>query len=212
MQSQNHKGQYPLPVSQDAIRLAARLRASSTESEKIILFTGAMAREGVSTLATQVALALAQIDRGAVLLLDTNLRTPSLHTTFQVQQIPGLVDLIEHKATLEDAIHPTDLPTLSLLPVGNAHGDPLRLFPTVECATLMQTLREWFRFIIVDASPLLQYVDTTLLVPYTDGVIVAIAAGERRQAEVLEVKRVLDGLKASVIGVVLCERTRRKSR
>jgi Mrp family chromosome partitioning ATPase len=71
----------------------------------------------------------------------------------------------------------------------------------------MQRLRKEFRFVIVDASPLLQFVDTTLIVPYIDGVVVTVAAGAHRRSEVLEVKHQLERLKTTILGVVLCEKT-----
>jgi len=212
MGAQNEQGRYPWPLSEDAIRLAATIKASCAEANQIILFTGVAAREGVSTVAAQVALALAQMDQGPVLLLDANLRTPSGHATFQVQQVPGLSELIEQKTTLHEAIHPLQHSALSVLSSGSADGDALALFPTPGCSALMQTLHKEFHFVIVDSSPLLQFADTTLLVPYADGVVVTVAAGMHRRSEILEVKRLLDSLKANVIGVVLYDKTEHLSR
>ena len=211
MGAQNDKGRYSLPISEDAVRLAARLKASFTDSDKMILFTGAVEREGVSTVAAQVAIALAQMDLGPVLLLDANLHAPSLHASFKVEQIPGLSDLIEKKAILEEAIHSTQFSLLSILPVGSTTVNSLSLFSSAGCSLLMEALRERFRFVIIDSSPILKFVDTTLLTSRFDGVVIAIAAGERRQSEVFEVKRILDGLRANIIGIVLCEKTSRNS-
>jgi Mrp family chromosome partitioning ATPase len=146
-----------------------------------------------------------------VLLLDANLRTPSVHTIFQVQQIPGLSDLIEQRATLDEAIHSLQHSGLSILPIGATGEDALALFPAPSCSALIQVLRKEFRFVIVDSPPLLQFVDTTLLIPYADGVVVTVAAGVHRRSEIVEVGDQLDRLKANSIGIVLCEKTGRLS-
>lgn len=203
------QGKRSFQVSEDAIRLAARLKAALQESDKVLLFTGAGAGEGTSTVAAQVALAFAQMDVGSVLFLDANLHAPSAHTTFQVPQFPGFTDLIEEQATLDDAIHPTELGRLYVLPVGSSVVNALALFPAVECAALLRTLAQRFRLIVIDSAPVLQRADTTLLVTYTDGVVLVIAAGERRHAEVLEIQRLLEGVKARLLGVVLTDKTGR---
>jgi hypothetical protein len=73
----------------------------------------------------------------------------------------------------------------------------------------MQELRKEFRFVIMDSSPLLLSVDTTLLVPYADSIVVTVAAGVHRLPEIMEVKRHLDSQKASGVRIVLCEKTGR---
>jgi capsular exopolysaccharide synthesis family protein len=203
------QGKRSFQISEDAIRLAARLKAALRESDKVLLFTGAVAGEGTSTVAMQVAFAFAQMDVGAVLLLDANLHAPSAHTTFQVPQSPGFTDLIEQQATPDHAIHPTEMSRLYVLPVGSTVVNALALFSALECTALLRTLAQRFRLIVIDSAPVLQSADTTLLVPHTDGVVLVIAAGERRHAEVLEIQRLLEGVKARLLGVVLSDRSGR---
>ena len=68
----------------------------------------------------------------------------------------------------------------------------------------MDSLRERFALILIDSAPMLLYPDSTLLAPRTDGVVLVLSAGSRRKAEVLEMKRSLEGLKVPIIGTVLC--------
>lgn len=206
MSTKEERSLYPWILTEDAIRLAATLKASNTEAHKIILFTGVATQEGVSTVAAQVALALAQMSQGSVLLLDANLRSPSVHVIFEVPQVPGLSDVIEQKMPFHEAIHPSRHSQLSILPSGAGENNALALFPTPECSALLQQLRQEFCFVIVDSSPLLSFVDTTLFIPYTDGIVITAAAGSHRRAEILEVKLLLDRLKANVLGVILCKK------
>ena len=212
MGNQNEKGHYTPPLSEDAVRLAATFKASRAATSNIILFTGIAALEGVSTVAAQVALALAQVESRPVLLVDANLRSPSVHATFHIQRGPGLVEVIEQSTSLTKGIHLLQGSALSILPVGAVSKEALEVFPAPECAVLMERLREEFCFVIVDSSPLLQFIDTTLLVPYADSVVMVIAAGARRQPEIVEARRQLARLKAKTVGLVLCEKPGRRFR
>ena len=193
-------------VSDAAIRLAAKLRASFSPGHKVIVFTSAVSGEGVTETAGQVAHALTQMEQGPILLLDANLRFPSLHSKFKIHQIPGLSDLISKQAKLEETVFPTDVAGLSLLPAGVAAEDSLALLSSAEWPSLLQVLRERFQFVIVDSASVLQFADIALIAPRADGVVIVMAAGERSRQELLQTKRMLDGLKANLLGVVLSEK------
>lgn len=206
MSTQEERRLYPWPLTEDAIRLAATLKVSCKETPKILLFTGVAAQEGVSTIVAQVALALAQMNQGPVLLLDANLRTPSTHAIFNVQQIPGLSDVLKQRVTAAEAIHPSRHPQLSILPSGAGGEEASILFSNTECSTLLQKLRQEFRFVIVDSSSPLAFVDTTLFIPHVDDVVITLAAGAHRRQELIEVKRLLDRLRANILGLILCKK------
>jgi capsular exopolysaccharide synthesis family protein len=196
-------------VSEDAFRLAAQLRAVLCESDKTLLCTGAGSHDGTSTIAAQIALAFAHMGMGSVLLLDANLRAPSVHTMMQVPQSPGFTDLVEKRATLDDVVQATPVHGFYVLPVGSAVRDALALFPSAACTAVLHLLAQRFRLVIIDTAPVLQHVDTTMFMAHTDGVVLVVAAGVRRQGELLEIKRLLDAVKARLLGVVLSDKTGR---
>ena len=199
-----------LRLSEDGLRLGARLRASLTDSDRTLLFTGTAEGDGVTTVATRVACALSRMNEGEILLVDGNLRRPRLHEIFDAMPVPGLFDVLAGTATLDAAVRPTEIASLSYLPAGNTEPDPASLLTSTGFAKLMLELRGLFRFIIVDSSPLLQFADTALIAPHTDGVVVVVAAGRRHRGAVREVTQVVGGLRAKLIGVVLFERTKRR--
>lgn len=201
---------WPLRVPEDAVRLAARLRVACTTPEKVILFTGAATGDGVSTIVSRIGIALAQMEQGPVLLVEANVRAPSLHVTFEVTPVPGLSDVIAKKASVDEAIHATEVPGLFVLPVGEAVADPVALLTPAGYSGVMRTLRGKFPLVLVDSPPILESVEATLIAPHVDGVVIVIAAGKRRRAEVREIKRVLDGLRIQIIGVVLSSRSSRR--
>jgi capsular exopolysaccharide synthesis family protein len=178
-----------------------------TESDKTLLFTGAAGGDGVTTVATEVGRALAQMSEGGILLVDANLRRPYLHCIFDVARVPGLSDLIAGKADIQSAVHVSGIASISCLPAGTAVDDPVSLLTSTGYSDLMQKLLGLFRFIIFDSSPILQFADTAVIAPRTDGVVVVAAAGRRRRSEVREVKDVLQGLRVNLIGVVLSKKS-----
>jgi capsular exopolysaccharide synthesis family protein len=192
-------------VSDEAIRLAAKLRAAFSRSHHVLQFTGVGAQEGVSHVTSQVACALAQIDQSPVLLLDANLRSPAVHQAFGTALQPGLSDLLDNRAALADVIHATAVPGLSVLPAGG-QSDSVQLFSSAAWSELVQTMRERFRFVLMDSAPILQFADSTLLAPRADGVVIVVAAGQRHRAELLEARQLLERLKATVVGVVLARK------
>lgn len=200
-----------VPVSADAFRLAAQLRAALRDADKTLLFTGAGAEEGTSTIAAHVAQACAQMDLGPVLLVDANFHAPSAHVTMQVPQSPGFTDVLAQPAALEQGLHATDVPGLSVLPVGSMTREALALCSSASYAAVLHLLEQRFRLLILDTAPLLQHVETTMCLAHTDGVVLIVAAGVRRQTELREMKRLLDSVKARLLGVVLSDKTGRRT-
>ena len=194
-------------VSDDALRLAARLCAGRTSSDSVILFTGVSGMDNVSELSIHAAAALAQT-AGPALLVDANLREPSYHDVLEVPRSPGFVQLLRRAVEPSDVIHPSPVPHLSVLPAGFLGADELpALWNASDSDHLIESLRGRFSFVIINAPPVLEFVDSTFLATYTDGVVLVIASG-RRRSQVVEAKRLLDGVKASLVGVVLNERKR----
>jgi succinoglycan biosynthesis transport protein ExoP len=194
-----------LTLSDDAIRIAAKIRTSVEESERVIVFTGADEKDGVSTVAAQVGLALAQAARGPVLLLDANADAPSAHELFEVSSRPGLYDLVEGEATLAEAIQPTLTQHLSVLPAGHKSSDDRSRQSPARYALLMSELRRQFRYIIIDSPPILRSADSIFVVEQSDAVVIVIAAGKHAKSEVVRVKQELEGLRAKILGLVLYE-------
>jgi capsular exopolysaccharide synthesis family protein len=195
-----------LPASDDAIRLVAKLRAVTSDAERIILLTGVAAGDGVSRAAAQLAVALAQTEQTSVLLVDANLRAPVLHRLFDVPPAPGLSELLQGQARLEDVRYQTTTASLVVLPAGALAVDPLSLFASSDLATLTTGFRREHRFVLIDAAPILRFADAALLARRTDGIVVVLAAGRRRRADVERLRQELEGLATRTIGVILSHR------
>ncbi len=203
-------------LSEDAIPLAVRIKTALGNGKRVVALTGTAEREGVSTIAFQIALALALMEEGQTLLVDANFRSPSINRYVLRRRsetesgdgwVKGLSDLLLGQAEPAQAIVPSDVPTLSLLPTGNPAVDFLSLLLSDEYARLLEALRADYRYVIVDAPPLLKYPDTAILASRADGVVFVVAKGWHTRSDVLEMQRALDALKVPLLGVVLCDRS-----
>jgi capsular exopolysaccharide synthesis family protein len=195
----------PPGVKDDGIVLGTRLKALLADAQRTLLFTGTAERDGVTTVAIQVALALAQMNEGDVLLVDAALRRPSLHETFDLSPAPGLSDVIVRKATLETAIHVSEFACLSVLPCGHSSVEPTSLLTSSGYADFLEDVRRGFRFILFDSSPVVTFPETALIAPRMDGVVLVAASGRRTRSEIREATQLLNGLRANLLGVALSQ-------
>ena len=189
-------------LSDDAVRLAGRLTAALAEDQRVVLFTGSTATRGVSTVASHVALAFAKLVQQPILLIDAKAEGPTLHTTFNVPLAPGLTEVLERRVGLDAAVSRLDANNLWFLPRGG-DADYTHLLGSEACKELLQSMRQKYRLTLIDGSPILLSAPTSILASQSDGVVAVVAAGSDHKADVVELKRILDGLKVNLIGAVL---------
>ena len=191
-------------VSADAVRLCGTIRAAMAEGDRVILMSSAYPAEGVSTISAQLGQAFAMMSREQVLLVDTNVRHPSLHELLHVTQEPGLTDYLRGAADFDAVVHSTSLGGLSLLPAGNSVASaPIDIAQSKRYADLMGNARKRFRYVILDSAPMLRYADSVILAHYVDGAVLVISQRERRLSEAAEMTRLLRGLNTKIFGAIL---------
>jgi Mrp family chromosome partitioning ATPase len=194
-----------LEVSEPVLQTVTRLRMGLGLGESIIAVTGIEPEDGASRLAAHIALALARIERSPVLLVDGNVRAPEFHTTFKTQQTPGLCELLEGEPETSDMVHESDVPFFNVLTSGRAASLAVTLFSSPKCAQTFESFRSRFRYVVVAVGPLSRASEGMALASMADGLVVALANGERRRRELLQVKREVAGLKTRLLGAVLTE-------
>ena len=178
----------------------------------MLVVTGAAHGDGVSEAVTQMGGALALMGGGPVLVVDANVRAPSLHSIFGVEQIPGLADVLAGRAELDAALRSNEATLVSVLPSGNPTDDFLSLLMSQECVSLLDRLRARFRFILVDTPPMLLYPESSLMASRSDGVVAVLRTWERNKSELFEIQRILGALRVTLFGVALTERAKQTGR
>ncbi len=144
---------------------------------QVILITSASGSEGKSTLAANLAASLGQLDR--TLLLEADLRKPSLANTLKLQRKPGLSDLVANRTDMAHFKVPmvgNDKGSFYAIPCGTLPPNPLELLSSEHFRALLKRLRGQFRYIVVDAPPVLAVSDAAVLGQEADSVILAVKA------------------------------------
>jgi non-specific protein-tyrosine kinase len=168
----------------------------------MILFTSAGPDEGkTSTLANVGALSALAGER--VILLDCDLRRPSLHTIFGLANDSGLSALATGGAAIDSALQSTTLEGLSVVPSGPPTSNPAELLASKACERVLTALRGEADLILVDAPPAAGVADASLLAAHMDGVVLVLDATRTRRADAQRAKQQLEHVKARILGVVL---------
>jgi capsular exopolysaccharide synthesis family protein len=181
-----------------------RLRASivGTADLHTILVTAAHHGEGTTRVALGLATALAWEQAERVLLVEGNLRTPSLAAQFSLNPSPGLSDFLAGQATAEALVTRVDGANISIVQAGESLG-------VVDCERIggvLATLGGQFDFTIIDVPPVNHYADASVLAPKVDGVILVVEADRTAVADAEAAKRTLNRVGARILGVVLNRR------
>jgi len=160
-------------------------------------------QEGTTTTAVNLAVTIAQSGK-EVILVDTDLRQPNLHTWFNQPNDKGITNLLlDPTAKIEDYLIPTDVPGLSLLPSGPLTTSPTELLSSKPMAALIEQLKGHANVIILDGSALLPVLTSSLLTRYCDATILVVKIGSTRTSDLKKVCSRLGQSSVRLLGVVL---------
>jgi capsular exopolysaccharide synthesis family protein len=167
-----------LPSSREQYRrLAASLhQAQRTSKTKVVMVASAVGGEGKTLTAANLALTLSESYLRNVLLVDGDLRRPSLHTVFQVDGNPGLSDGLIAADEPKLPLHRLS-PRLTILPAGRPTSDPIGALTSDRMRLLIDEAREVFDWVIIDTPPVGLLTDAALLSAMADGVVLVVKAG-----------------------------------
>ncbi len=159
-------------------------------------FTDYIQREAAEAL-------IQAIKQGGILLVDANLYNPALHRFFGVEQEEGLAEIIEEKRDWRKMTRCLRQGDLHIITAGVAKGKPADIVGAEALRDLIKVWREEFRYVIIDAPAVLNYVDALSLSALSDGVILVVRAGQTRWEVAQNAKRKLSVAQANLLGVAL---------
>jgi capsular exopolysaccharide synthesis family protein len=157
-----------------SVRTALHFSSAGAEA-KVLLVTSSFPGEGKSTVSSNLGILLAQTGM-KVLLVDCDLRRPSLHQKFGHSKVPGLTEIITGDATISTAIHSTGIPSLDFISAGTIPPNPAELLGSGLMSDFMDKVRGEYDRIILDAPPVLAVTDTPVLSPLSDQALVVVEA------------------------------------
>ncbi|MBK8169293.1 MAG: polysaccharide biosynthesis tyrosine autokinase [Sandaracinaceae bacterium] len=169
---------------------------------RTILVTSPGPREGKTTVATSIAITLAQSSK-RVLLIDTDLRRPRIHRTFDASSTIGTTSVLVGDATLEEAVQETVVPGLYILPCGPIPPNPAELLHTAKFRELVEEASRTFDRVVFDSPPLGAVTDGAIISPQVQGTLLVVKAQHTSRDAVRSSLRQLHDVGANVLGGVL---------
>ena len=193
-------------VAAEAYRtLRTNIQFSSFDEEmKIITVTSSRPAEGKSTVACNMAVTFAE-NGNRVLLIDADLRRPTVHKRFKLPNSLGIVNLILEPGRRNEIIHEDVIEGLDIVTSGVIPPNPSELLGSKKNRALLAKLKEEYDTIILDTPPLLAVTDAQVLTTISDGTIIVAQHGVTKKDEILQAKGLLEKVKGNILGVVLSQ-------
>lgn len=167
-----------------------------------ITITSANRGEGKTTTALNLAVAYTQIGK-KVILLDADLRNPSIHLAFGEDNSRGLTSFLTNQSGSNEIIRKTYVENLSIIMSGSKPSNPSELLLSKQMNSLLAELKQSYDLIIVDTPPILTLTDAKIMAAKCDGVLLVVEYGKVKRNIAKKVKEELMLSKAKLMGVVL---------
>ncbi|MEC1397183.1 CpsD/CapB family tyrosine-protein kinase [Peribacillus simplex] len=191
------------PITEQYRLIRTNIQFSSVDKEiKTIVVTSSEPNDGKSTTAANLAIVLAQEEK-KVLLVDADLRKPSVHYAFNLSNIHGLTSVLTKKMDLRKTILNSNVSNLDILTSGPIPPNPSELLNSKAIETAIDELKEIYDYIIFDTPPVLVVPDSQIVANKCDGVIMVVASGKTNKQSAVKAKDLLMKANTSLLGVVL---------
>ncbi|MGB6160013.1 MAG: CpsD/CapB family tyrosine-protein kinase [Acidobacteriaceae bacterium] len=190
------------PAAEAFRLLAVRLRHLRRDRPlQKLLVTSSIPQEGKSTCSANLACSLALRAQQRTLLLEGDVRRPSLSQIFALAPRPGICEWLREERKLPESIYFLEGPGLWFMPAGSSPSNPLELLQSGKVTTLLDQLAELFDWVIIDSPPVLPLADTSVWARLADGILLVARQGvtEKRQ-----LKRAIDAVESQkLVGALL---------
>ncbi|GGD28546.1 CpsD/CapB family tyrosine-protein kinase [Pontibacillus salipaludis] len=191
------------PISEQYRTIRTNLQFASVDQEmRTMLVTSSGPSEGKSMTASNVATVFAQQGK-KVLLIDGDLRKPTMHYTFRVSNLVGLSSYLVGQKKLSDVASTTEVENLSIMPCGPIPPNPAELLGSDAMSKLIEEAKETYDIVIFDTPPVLAVTDSQILANAVDGVLLVVRSKHTQQEASQKAKELLDNAHAKLLGVVL---------
>lgn len=169
---------------------------------KTLLVTSSIPNEGKSTSSANLGVVFAKEGK-KVLLVDADMRKPTLHFTFPMVNTYGLSTILTRQHEYIEAIEITEVEGLYIIPAGPIPPNPSELLSSKNMEYFIQSVIQEFDLIIFDAPPVLSVSDAQILANKCDGTLMIVNSGHVDKSEVVKAKAALQASQANILGVVL---------
>lgn len=192
------------PVSEAFRTLRTNIQFSSIDKPiRSMVITSSGPREGKSTVSANIAVTIAQAEK-RVLLIDCDLRKPTLHKHFQMSSLKGLTNILVENAKHTDVLYDfADIPGLNVIGSGPIPPNPAELLGSNKMKKFIKDMEKEYDMVILDTPPIGLVTDSALLSTIVDGTILVCSVEEADINAAQRAKKLLDKVNANILGVVL---------
>lgn len=190
-----------LSESIDSVR-ATLMHDSTSSSRQVVLITSPASMEGCTTVASHLALSLTRAGR-RTLLVDGDLREPSLHKLFGMPVEDGLSEVLRSEIDISDALRPTNTEGLWLLSAGQCDMDAIHALATDQLQPIFEKLRAEFDFVIIDGAPILGLSDSISIGQHVDGAILTVLRDHSEIRQINHASELMKEMGIRLIGAVV---------
>ena len=193
----------PKSIDAEAYRsLRSNIEYSSFDDEyRVIVVTSSVPGEGKSTTSGNLAIALAQ-SGNSVLLVDCDMRKPSIHKKFKISNAAGTAELLLRKRLFEEVANKHN-ENLTIITAGKIPPNPSEMLASRAMTAFIEEMKKEFKYIILDTPPLQAVTDAQVLSTKADGVLLVVKAGSTKKDAVLNSVDLIEKVHGKVIGTVL---------
>lgn len=191
------------PISECYRGVRTSIEFSNLDKEmKVINVTSAVQSEGKTTVITNLAVSFANLEK-KVLLLEGDLRNPSIHRMFNISNLHGLTDILLNNKPFADVVHCTPVKNLHVLTCGAVPPNPSEILSSKKMKEFINSLREYYDYIFIDAPPIGVVTDAGIISTYSDGCVFVVGSKQCDIEMAKIAKERLEAVNANIIGAVL---------
>ena len=192
------------PITEAYRNIRTNLEFSNIDKEiKTIVVTSSKQNEGKTTVVSNLGVSFAALENKKILILDADLRNPSVHRAFDISNTNGLTDVLKGSKTYAECVKKTKIENLHVLTTGTMPPNPSELLNSNKMRSFVEELKSHYDYIFIDTPPIAIVTDASVVSTYADGVIMVVGAKEVDVDMAKIAKERLDKVNANILGAIM---------
>lgn len=192
------------PISEAYRTIRTNIEFSNLDKEiKTIVVTSSQQNEGKSTVIANLAVSFSGMEDKKVLVLEGDLRNPTVHRMFNVSNAHGITEILTGQKSFEECVHTTEVKGLHVVTCGKIPPNPSEMLASKKMKAFIESLKDHYDYIFIDAPPIGIITDAGIISTYSDGTMLVVASNEVDIDMLKIAKERLEKVNSNILGVVL---------